>query len=467
MKNEENPRTKTEKINYEMDMCHGPILKKMLWFAIPLMLSSMLQMLFSATDLIVVGKFGGDRSLAAVGSNTALINLFTNVFIGLSIGVNVLIAKYYGGKQDEDVEKTVHTAIVLSLLSGLALTLIGELFAQEILILMGTSRDYLDLAQTYLRIYFLGMPAMMLYNFGSSILRAVGDTRRPLFYLMGAGALNAVLNFVFVGGLGLDVAGSGIATVISQSLSAFLMIRCLVKETGVVHVTLKKLKLHKDKVIQIMRIGIPAGLTGTIFSLSNVVIQSAVNSFGATVVAGSSAAANLEGFVYFAMNAFHHATLSFTSQNLGAGQYKRITKILLTGLAAVTVTGFVVGYLVVFFGRTLLGIYTSNPAEIEAGMTRIWLVCGLYALCGMMDVMVGGIRGLGYSVLPMIVSLIGACGLRLLWIATVFQIPQFHTIQTVFVSYPATWSITLAAHMVCYYFIRKQVRKKYQTGVSN
>ena len=328
---------------YEIDMCNGPILRKMLMFTLPLMLSSMLQLLFNAADIIVVGKWCGDNSLGAVGSNTALINLLTNVFIGLSIGANVLVARFYGSGNQKDLSETVHTAMLLSIISGFILTVVGELFARQLLILMKTPDEILDLATEYLSIYFIGMPAMMVYNFGSAILRAVGDTRRPLYFLFLSGVLNVGLNLLLVIPLGMDVAGVGIATVFSQTVSAVLVVICMIRDKGAVKLEIRKLRINGKKFLSIMRIGLPAGFQGTVFSLSNVVIQSSVNLFGKTVVAGNSAAANIEGFVYMAMNAFHHATLSFTSQNFGAAKYDRIKKSLFTGQVCVFVTGLLLG----------------------------------------------------------------------------------------------------------------------------
>lgn len=446
------------KKNYEIDMCNGPITGKMLRFALPLMLSSMLQLLFNAADIITVGKFGSEHSLAAVGSNTALINLLTNLFIGLSIGANVLVARFYGAKNGEELNETVHTAMLLSLISGLILTATGVIFARYFLIWMKTPTEILDLATTYLKIYFLGMPAMMIYNFGSAILRAIGDTKRPLYFLAASGVINIVLNLLLVVVFRLDVKGVGIATVISQTVSAILIIRCLAKSNGDIKLELKKLRLSRGKVGAILRIGLPAGLQGSIFSLSNVVIQSSVNLFGPIVVKGNSAAQNLEGFVYFSMNAFHHATLSFTSQNMGAKKYDRLSKILKNGLCLAILFGAGFGGTVILFGRNLLSIYTNDSAAISAGMTRLYIITGTYTLCGIMDVMVGAIRGIGYTVLPTIVSLIGACALRLVWLATVFRIPKFHTINTVYLSYPITWLVTIIAHVICYIIIRKKNR---------
>ena len=446
------------KKNYEIDMCNGPITGKMLRFALPLMLSSMLQLLFNAADIITVGKFGSEHSLAAVGSNTALINLLTNLFIGLSIGANVLVARFYGAKNGEELNETVHTAMLLSLISGLILTVTGVIFARYFLIWMKTPAEILDLATSYLKIYFLGMPAMMIYNFGSAILRAIGDTKRPLYFLAAAGVINIILNIPLVVVFRLDVKGVGIATVISQTVSAILIIRCLAKSNGDIKLELKKLRFSRGKIGAILRIGLPAGLQGSIFSLSNVVIQSSVNLFGPVVVKGNSAAQNLEGFVYFSMNAFHHATLSFTSQNMGAKKYDRLGKILKNGLCLAILFGAGFGGTVILFGRNLLSIYTNDGAAISAGMTRLYIITGTYTLCGIMDVMVGAIRGIGYTVLPTIVSLIGACALRLVWLATVFRIPKFHTINTVYLSYPITWLVTIIAHVICYIIIRKKNR---------
>lgn len=448
---------KTEK--YQIDMVNGPILKKMLLFTIPLMCSSILQLLFNAADIVVVGRFAGDNSLAAVGSNAALINLMTNVFLGLSVGGNVLAARDYGAGNDTELSKTVHTAMLLGILSGLILTVAGVIFAPQMLKLMQTPKNILPLAALYLRIYFLGMTAMMVYNFGSALLRSVGDTKRPLYYLLTAGVINVILNMIFVIVLKMDVAGVGLATVISQCISAFLVVRCMMREQGGIRLIPAKLHIYKDKLMQIIRVGLPAGFQGAVFSLSNVVIQSSVNIFGEIVVAGNSAAMNLEGFVYVSMNAFHQAAISFTSQNVGAGKKDRIGRILLTAEGCVIVTGIVFGWLMYGFGRPLLRIYSSSTEVIEAGMVRLAIILLPYALCGMMDVVVGVLRGMGYSVGPMIMSLVGACGLRLVWIATVFQLPQFHKISTVYLSYPITWTITLLAQLCLYFYARKKMRK--------
>ncbi|WP_443717060.1 MATE family efflux transporter [Ruminococcus sp.] len=446
---------------YEMDMCSGPILRKMLMFALPLMLSSILQLLFNAADIVVVGKFAGDNSLAAVGSNTALINLLTNLFIGLSIGANVVAARHYGAKAWDDLRRTVHTAMLLSMLSGALLLVLGVIGAEQMLIWMQTPEEVLPLATVYLRIYFLGMISTMVYNFGSALLRAVGDTKRPLYFLLCAGIINVILNLLFVIGFQMDVMGVAIATVISETVSALLVLRCLVKEKGGIHLELRAMRIDRKKMLQILRIGLPAGFQGVVFALSNVVIQSSVNIFGNIVVAGNSAAANLEGFVYMAMNAFYQTTLSFVSQNYGAGEQKRINRIVLLGEACVIVTGTLLGNMVVFFGNDLLQIYSNNPEVIAAGMVRLHYISMIYALCGIMDVMVGALRGIGYSIMPMIVSIVGVCVLRLIWLATVFQIPEFHKIETVYLSYPVTWILTSLVYIVFLVWIRiRSARKK-------
>lgn len=444
-------------------MCSGPILRKMIIFTLPIMFSGLFQLLFNATDIIVVGRFAGDNALAAVGSNTALINLMTNLFIGLSIGANVVAARYCGAKNHTELRKTVHTSMTISVISGFILMAAGLLFAEQILRLMSTPENILGMAASYLRIYFCGMPFMMIYNFGNALLRAAGDTRRPLIYLICAGVVNVILDLIFVILFNMSAAGVGLATALSQGVSAFLMTRCLLhekEETGL-KLELRRLRVHRDKLAMIMKIGLPAGFQGTVFSLSNVVIQSSINLFGEAVIAGNSAAASIEGFVYMAMNSCYQSTLSFTSQNLGAGKYERINRILLCGLTCVIAVWAILGLgVATTFARPLLGIYTSGDASINAGLRRISYVCGTYFLCGIMDVMVGSLRGMGYSITPMIVSLLGACGLRLVWLGTVFQMEQYHTPDTVYLSYPVSWVITVTAHVVCFFICRHRLKIK-------
>lgn len=446
------------KNSYELDMCSGAILPKLLQFTLPLMCSGMLQLLFNAADIIVVGRWAGDNSLAAVGSNSSLISLLTNLFIGLAVGANILASRLYGAGEREGVRQTVHTSILLSLLSGVLLSVVGICGARTILLWMQSPPEVLDLAVLYLRIYFLGMPAMMLYNFGAALLRAVGDTRRPLYYLCAAGVINVVLNLIFVIVCRLDVAGVAIATVISEVTSAALVLRCMMKESGAVHLDLRQLRIWPARLKQILKVGLPAGFQGILFALSNVVIQSSVNSFGSTIAAGSAAASNIENFVYVAMNAFYQANVSFTSQNVGAGKYERIRPILLRAQFCVILVGLVLGGLATWASPILLQLYTTSPAVIAAGRDRLLIICLPYALCGMMDVMVGSLRGIGYSVLPMLVSLVGACLFRLVWIATLFQLPAFHTIGTVYWSYPISWAITFLAHVVCYLWAMRRLK---------
>ena len=440
-------------------MCEGPILPKMLRFAVPLMFSSILQLLFNAADVVVVGKFAGDDALAAVGCTGSLINLLINLFMGLSVGANVMVARHFGAKRESELKKSVHTSMLLSVLGGLLLTGVGVLFTEGILELMETPTEVLPLAALYLRIYFMGMVPNMIYNFGSAILRAIGDTKRPMYFLTLAGVVNVCLNLIFVIAFSWGVAGVAVATVISQTISAVLVVICLLRERGAIRLNLKELKIDKKELLAILRIGIPAGLQGCIFSLSNVVIQKSVNGFGKVTVSGNSAASNLEGFVYVSMNAFHQATLSFMSQNYGAGRYDRLKKIVVAGILCVTATGLTLGNLEYFFGRTLLNIYTSSENVIDAGVVRLSIICTTYFLCGMMDVMVGALRGLGYSFVPMIVSLCGVCGIRLVWLFTVFEMEEYHLVETVYVSYPISWLATFLIHLGSYIVISRKMKK--------
>lgn len=446
--------------SYSLDLCSEHILPTMLKFALPLMFSSILQLLFNAADIIVVGRFAGDNSLAAVGSNTALIQLLVNLFVGLSVGASILASRQFGARDTEGVRQTVHTSILLALLSGIGLGIVGLFSARTFLVWMQAPPEVLGLATSYLQIYFLGMPASMLYNFGAALLRAVGDTQRPLYYLTFAGIVNVVLNLFFVIALGLDVVGVALATVISEYISAVLILRCMMQETGAIHLEWKQLRLYGPRMRQILYIGLPAGFQGIMFSLSNVVIQSSVNSFGEIVMAGNTAAGNLDAFVYAAINAFHQAAISFTSQNLGAGKVARIRPIFLRALGCATVVSLILGCGTTFLGPWLLQIYSKNPAVIEAGMLRLTIVCIPYFLCALMDVTVGMLRGIGYSILPMLVTLMGACGFRLVWLATVFQIPQYHTTATIYFSYPISWTLTFLAHFLCFLWAMHRLRRK-------
>ncbi|MBQ8813133.1 MAG: MATE family efflux transporter [Lachnospiraceae bacterium] len=442
--------------SYEIDMYSGPVLPKMLQFAVPLMLSSVLQLMFNAADVIVVGRFAGDNSLAAVGSTGTLVNFLIKFFMGFSIGGNVLVSRYYGAKQEEELRRTVHTSVTLSLISGAALTVLGVILARPLLKMLNVPAEIFDLAVLYMRIYFLGMTATMLYNFVSAILRAVGDTKRPMYYLTFAGVVNVVLNLFFVIVLHMDVAGVALATVISQCISAVLVLRCLIKAEGPMKLELNRLGVDLHKLRMIIQIGVPASIQGILFSVSNLSIQSAVNSFGATAVAGNSAAASIEGFISSAMSAFYQAVLSFTGQNIGAGHRERVNKVLLTGLGCAMTTGLVMGFGAYYFGAELLGLYTTSAAVVAMGLSRLRIMARTYFLGGMQEAVVGSMRGMGHSILPTIVSLVGICGLRVLYIATLFQMDAFHNLQSLYITFPISWGVTLAAHLVCYFWVRRR-----------
>ena len=439
-------------------MVTGPLFINIILYTIPIILTSILQLLFNAADVIIVGRFAGSQSLAAVGSTTALINLLVNVFLGLSVGVNVLVAQYYGAKKDEDVNETIHTAIAVSLVSGVLLIFIGLVAARPLLELMGTPADVIEKSTIYMQIYFAGMPVVMLYNFGSAVLRAIGDTKRPLYFLTVAGVVNVVLNIFFVTQLHMDVAGVALATVLSQIISAGLVVRCLMKSEGCLKLQLKKLKINVYKLKRIVKVGLPAGMQGAIFSISNVLIQSSVNSFGSIAMAGNTASSNIEGFIYTAMNALYQTNLSFTSQNYGGRKYSRLNRITLTCLGVVIVVGLTLGLSAYAAGEFLLGIYSSDPEVVRYGMNRMAVFGATYFIGGMMDVMVGSLRGIGYSILPMCVSLIGVCAMRILWIYTVFQ--WSHSLRTLYISYPITWIITVTVHIICFLIVRKKLPKE-------
>lgn len=444
---------------YEIDMCNGPILGKMLSFAIPLMCSSILQLLFNAADVIVVGQFAGDESLAAVGSTTSLINLLVNFFIGLSVGVNVLTSRYRAAQKEQQVKETVHTAIILAGISGVVLTVIGITAAPVFLRWMDTPKEILDLAVVYIRTYFLGTVATILYNFGAAILRSVGDTKRPMIYLIIAGVVNVVFNLFFVIVMNWGVFGVGLATVISQIISAFMVLRCLMREQSAIRLEIKQLCFYKDKFLGILRVGLPAGMQSSLFSIANVTIQSSVNVFGATVVAGNSAAINIGGFINASMDSFSQASLTFTSQNMGARKYNRINRVLFTALGCVTVTGLIVGVGSYVAGPLLLPLYTDSETVVAAGMVRLSIVATTYALCGIMNVFVGVLRGMGYAVFPMIVSFLGSCMFRIVWLQTIFRIEEFHRIETVYIVYPLSWLVTAMAHAITYIAVRYKTVK--------
>lgn len=446
------------KRSYEIDMCNGPLLGKILQFSIPLICSGILQLLFNAADIVVVGQFTGSDALAAVGSTSALNNLIINVFLGFSIGCSIMTARYYGAQKWKDVHEVVHTSMLVSVICGVVMIVIGVALARPLLEVMGTPDNVLDQAVLYMRIIFVGMPALMIYNFGAAILRAVGDTRRPLLFLLIAGVLNVLLNLFFVIVFRMGVAGVAIATVISQCVSAVMIVICLMRSETVYQLSLKELRIYKEKLIEITKVGLPAGIQGAVFNVSNVLIQSSVNSFGSVVVAGNTAATNLEGFVYTSMNAIYQASLSFTSQNVGAKKIERVIPVLWRCLAVVFVVGAGMGVLGLLFMNQLLGIYSGEPEVISYGALRLELIFSTYFLCGMMDVVCGSVRGLGYSITPTIISLTGACGLRILWVYTIFALDR--SLFTLYLSYPVTWAITLVGHMVCFFIFLRKVKQK-------
>lgn len=446
----------------QIDMTEGPIFGKLLKFSIPLIASSILQLLFNAADVVVVGRFAGDNSLAAVGSTGSLINLLINLFMGLSVGTNVVAANYFGAQKKDDLRDTVHTAILVSIYSGLILTVVGVLGAKPILTFMQAPAEVLNLAALYLRIYFGGITATMVYNFGSAILRAKGDTQRPLYILFGAGILNFILNLIFVIIFKMDVAGVGLATVISQVISAVLVILILIREPDDFHLNLKKLRINRMIFIRIVKIGLPAGFQGIMFSFSNVIIQSSINTFGPVMIAGNAAAVNLEGFIYTSMNGFSQGSLTFCSQNLGAGKVDRIRKVVWISQVSIIVIGALLSGIFLLLGPVFLGIFTKSDEVVQAGMKRLWIIFTTYYLCGMMDGMANSIRGIGHSLMPVISSLIGACLFRIIWLFTIFLIPQFHTPTTIFLSYPISWILTFAANVFMY---NKYMKELKQTSV--
>ena len=444
----------------QIDMTEGAIFPKLVKFSVPLILSSILQLLFNAADIVVVGRYAGDNSLAAVGSTSSMVNLMVNFFIGLGVGCNVVAANFLGAGKKEELNRTVHTTMVLSVIGGFILTLVGIAFSRQILILMASPEDVLPLSTLYLKVYFGGITATIIYNFGAAILRAKGDTKRPLYILLIAGVINVILNLIFVIPLKMDVAGVAYATVLSQVFAAFCVVWILMHEDEEFRLDLRRLRLDIPILMRIIKIGVPAGFQSMLFSFSNMLIQSAVNSFGAVMVAGNSAAQSIEGFVYISMNSFAQATLTFAGQNMGAHKFDRIKRLIVISEASVVVVGLVLGFAVLFFGRPVLGIYSESPEVIDAGMLRLTVILSTYFTCGMMDSMGGVIRGVGHSILPMIITLVGACGLRIVYLATFFQIPRFHTYQSIFYSYPISWVVTFTFLTASFVWIMKGLNEK-------
>jgi len=442
---------------YEIDMCNGSIMDKLVSFALPLMLSGILQLMFNAVDIIVVGRFSGSEALAAVGSTTALINVFTNLFIGISLGANVLAARFFAAGRKEEMSETVHTSITLALISGILMAFVGLVFSKGALELMGTPEDVIGLSTLYMRIYFMGMPFFMLYNYGAAILRAVGDTKRPLYFLIIAGVINAGLNMVLVIVFGLGVAGVGIATVFSQMVSCVLVLTCLCRTEGSYKLSFSKLSMKGYYLKQIFQVGIPAGIQSTVINFSNALLQSSVNSFGSTAMAGYTAANNILGFLYVSINSVTQACMSFTSQNFGVGKYKRMDRVLIDCMILSVGAALVLGCGAYFFGAEILQIYTEEADVIQCGVEILSITTVPYFLCGIMDLFPGALRGMGYSAVPMVLSIIGTVGMRVLWIFVFF--PQHRSLYFLFISYPASWIATIVMQVVCYYFVRKYCYK--------
>ena len=448
------------KRRYEIDMINGSLWQNIARFAVPLMLTGFLQLLYNAADNMVVGNFAenGKLALAAVGSTGSLINLIVNLFIGLSVGTSIVTAQYLGKRSYRDVQETVHTSITISVIFGFILMIIGLLFARTLLEMMKSDKDVIDFAVLYMRIYFIGMPANMLYNFGAAVLRAIGDTKRPLYILIGSGLVNVILNLIFVICFHMDVDGVAIATVVSQFISAILIVWCLMKTEGAVNLNLKKLKIHPKRLAELAKCGLPAGFQGMLFSISNVLIQSSINGFGSSGIAGNSVAGNLEGFIYVMMNTMYQGSLTFIGQNVGAKQPERIHKITFICAVYTIVVGVVGGVAMYKLGALLIGIYNKDPDVIKAGVLRMKYVAQPYVICGLMDMLVGALRGMGKSVVPMIVSLMGACVFRVVWVLTVFQADPRP--EVLYVSYPISWLITCIAHFVCYLFVYKNLKPR-------
>ena len=443
---------------HEMDMTKGSLFGQILIFAVPIMAMNLLQLLFNAADMVVVGRFSGSEALAAVGATGSLINLIVNVFMGLSVGTSVVVAQDYGAGKPQPISRSVHTSIAVSIVSGFIVMVLGLILCGPMLAMMGTPHDIIHLSELYMRIYFLGIPASMVYNFGAAILRAVGDSRRPMNYLIISGIVNVIFNMFFVIVLKMSVAGVALATVISQYLAVYLILRCLIKTDRAIRLFPRQIRIDKQKLKDIVRIGLPAGLQSLLFSISNVLVQSAVNSFGSTMVAASSAAGNVEGLVGTTMNAYYNAAITFTGQNMGAKNYDRIDSVAKICTVLVFATWFVLSGAMLVFGETLLTLYTKNPEVIELGMMRLKIMMVAYFTCGIMNVYPGLTRGMGYSILPMLCTLVGACLMRIVWLVTVFR--WYPTPNVLFICYPVTWALAGIGQVISFFYARKQVRKK-------
>ena len=446
--------------HYEMDMTNGPLLSKIIRFAVPLIFTGILQLLYNAADVIVVGRFAGPTALAAVSSTGSLTGLIINFFMGFSLGASVLVAQSYGAGDHKKISDAIHTSIVVSAICGVIVSVLGIAFGRPLLELMDSPADVIDQSALYITIIFAGSIFNLVFNFGAAILRAVGDTKRPMYYLILSGLVNVVLNMIFVVGFHMGVAGVALATVASQIMSCILVLLCLLRSHTVIRLEIRKLKLNPQMAVRLLKIGLPAGFQSAMFSISNMLIQSSINSFGSTVMAGNGAAGNIEGFVYTAMNAIYTASLTFTSQNAGARKPERIGRVVLLCQLCVMTAGLVMGGAVLLFAEPLLGIYTTDPQVVQMGMIRLTTLAIPYFLCGMMDVMVGGLRGMGNSFVPMIVSIVGVCVFRVGWVYTIFA--AHRTLETLYMSYPVSWTVTGLCHFVCFLFVKKKLTRRIQ-----
>ncbi len=443
-----------KKNKYEIDMCNGSIMDKLISFSLPLMLSSILQLMFNAVDIIVVGRFTGSQALAAVGSTTALINIFTNLFIGISMGVNVLTAGYYATKREKEMSEAVHTAVTLALISGIVMLFVGIGSAGWALRLMDTPENVINLSILYMRIYFLGMPFFMVYNYGAAVLRAIGDTKRPLIFLIFAGLANAALNLLLVIVFHLGVAGVAIGTVASQMISCVLVLRCLYKSEGSYQFRFSKMSIKTIYLKRIFQVGIPAGVQSVVINFSNALLQSSVNSFGATAMAGYTAADNILGFLYVSVNSITQACMSFTSQNYSVRKPKRMDRVLIDCMILTTSVSLILGGGAYLFGSEILRIYTADTDVIQCGLEILSITTVPYFLCGIMDLFPGALRGMGYSAVPMVLSVIGTVGTRIVWIYGFF--PHHRSLYFLFISYPGSWVATILMQAICFWLVRKR-----------
>lgn len=444
--------------NADMNMEDRSLFSQILLFALPIMAMNILQLLFNAADMVVVGRFSGKESLAAVGATGALINLIVNLFMGLSVGTSVVVAQDYGADNYDGVSRSVHTSIATSIVAGLVVMVIGIIFCKPLLQMMGTPDDIFHMSALYMRIYFVGIPPNMIYNFCAGIMRAVGDSRRPMYYLTIAGVVNVIFNLFFVIVLNMGVAGVAWATVISQYLSMVLIILCLYRSHGAIAFIPRELGIDREKLKSIVKIGLPAGLQNLLFSISNVLIQSAINSFGSVLVAANSAAGNVEGFIGTTMNSYYNASITFAGQSMGAKDYDRIDRVAKVCTALIFVTWIVLGSATLLFGRSLLGIYTPDTDVIELGMVRMKVMMAVYFTCGVMNVFPGLTRAMGYSVLPMLSTLIGACILRIIWLVTFFA--WYPTVSMLYACYPITWTIAGIGQVASFFYARRQIRRE-------